>query len=238
MQEGACGTHAAAVPDHALHVADAGLHRAVVVAVARDAHLHRALDESLAQGIAPIEVGDRQLALVAAKGLVHGVGHVGDALFGAAEVGKHVGITPAAVAALCPAIEVEPLAAIVDVTVDRTRTAQRLAARRRDAPATGPFAGLGAVEPVHARIDQRVHEAGRDMDEGMPIRRPGFQDADRDARVLAQPVGQHAAGRAGAHDHIVETVHRRSSPGYGLARPVVARQFPVWTATLQRCIVG
>ena len=134
-------------------------------------------------------------------------GSGGHAPLAAPEVGQHVGIAPAAIAALRPAVEVEPLAAIVDVAVDRARAAQRLAARRGDAPAAGPFAGLGGVEPVHRRIDQRVHEAGRDMDEGMPVARPRLEHADRRLAVLAEPVGEHAAGRAGTHDHVVESLH-------------------------------
>ena len=215
MQVAARGAHAPSVPDDALHVADAGLHRAVVVAVARDPHLHRALDEGLAQGIAPVEIGDRQLALVAAEGLVHSIGDVGDALFAAPEVRQHVGIAPAVIAALGPAVEVEPLATIVDVAVDRTGAAQRLAAGSGDAPAAGPLAGLGTVEPVHPRIDQRVHEAGGNMDEGMPVRGTRLEDADGGLLVLAQAAGQHAAGRAGAHDHIVETFHPRLPPAVG-----------------------
>jgi len=133
--------------------------------------------------------------------------------------------SPAAIAALRPTVEVQPLAAIVDVAVDRARAAQRLAARRRDSPAAAPFAGLGGVEPVHARIDQRVHEAGRDMDEGMPVGRTGLEHADRGLLVLAQPVGEHAACRTGTHDHIVEIFHPA-----GLTRPMAAPQSPLCLA--------
>ena len=200
------GTDPAAVPDDALDVAHARLLRAVIIRVARDALFDRAFDEGLAQRIAPFEIGDRQVALVAAEGRVGIARHP---VFAAAEVGKHVGIAPAAIAALCPAVEVETLAAIVDVAVDRAGATQRLAARCGDRPAAGPFARLGLVEPVHLGIDQRVHEAGRDMDEGMPVAWTGFQYADRDVGILAQPAGQHAARRAGAHDHVVETLHSR-----------------------------
>ena len=217
MQEGAGRAHAPALLDHALNVAHARLHRAVVVAVARDPHRHRARDEGLAQRIAPIQVGDGQVALAAAEGCIDRTGLVGDALLGPPEIGQHVGIAPAVIAALRPTVEIHALAAIVDMAVDRAGAAQRLAARGGDAPAPGPFAGFRRVEPVHARIDQRVHEAGRDMDEGMPVAGAGFQHADGRPAVLAQPVGQNTAGRAGAHDYIVEGFHapalaRCSSP--------------------------
>ena len=203
MQVAAGGALAHAVLDDALHVAHARLHGAVVVAVARDAHLHRALDEGLADRVAPVEVGDRQVAVAAAEGVVG----LADPPFAPAEVGQHVGIAPAAVAALGPAVEIEPLAAIVDMAVDRARPAQGLAARGGDGAPAGPFAGLGLVEPVHPRIDQGVHEAGRDMDEGVPVPRPRLEDADRDVLVLAQPGSQYAAGRSRADDDIVESFH-------------------------------
>jgi hypothetical protein len=84
-------------------VAHARLFRAVIVGVARNALFHGAFDEGLAQGIAPFEVGDRQVALAAAEGRVGVPRH---AVLAAAEVGKDVGIAPAAVAALRPAVEV------------------------------------------------------------------------------------------------------------------------------------
>ena len=42
------------------------------------------------------------------------------------------------------------------------------------------------------------------------VRRPGLEQADLDVRVLAQAGGQHAAGRAGADDDVVELRHSRS----------------------------
>ena len=144
---------------------------------------------------------------------------------GAPEVGQHVGIAPAAIAALRPAVEIQPLAAIVDMAVDRARAAQRLAARGGDPPAAGPFAGFGGVEPVHARIDQRVHEAGRNMDEGMPVGRAGLEHADRGLFVFAEAIGEHAACRARAHDHVVEAFHPA-----GLTRPMAPPQSPLCLA--------
>src|SRR3989442_15357120 len=58
------------------------------------------------------------------------------------EVRQHVGIAPAAIAHLRPGIKILTLAAVVDVAVDRGRSAERLAARRIDAAAAGPRAHL------------------------------------------------------------------------------------------------
>ena len=45
------------------------------------------------------------------------------------------------------------------------------------------------------------------MDVGIPVGRPGLEHADGRAAVLAEPMGENAAGGAGADDDIVEGVH-------------------------------
>src|SRR5690242_15970721 len=54
---------------------------------------------------------------------------------------------------------------------------------------------------------ERLDEAGRQMDVGMPVARPRLQHADPGGEVLAQPVGKHAARGTGADDHIIERFH-------------------------------
>src|SRR5258707_3060629 len=109
------------------------------------------------------------------------------------EIGQHVRIAPAAVAELRPGIKILALAAVVDVTVDRRRPAERLAARRIDAAAAGPRPRLLAVAPVDALHVERLDEAGRQMNVRMPVRRPRFQHADAACGIFAEPVGEHAA---------------------------------------------
>ena len=41
----------------------------------------------------------------------------------------------------------------------------------------------------------------------MPVARAGFEHAHADVRIRAQPVGEHAARRPGADDHVIESVH-------------------------------
>ena len=202
MQEGPRCAHPTVLVDRALEIADAVLLGAVVIGVAGNAEADGAFDECLAERVAVGVVGYDKAALAAAEGVVA----LADALLGAPEIGQHVGIAPAPVAALGPAIVVEALAAIVDMAVDRARPAERLAARRVDAPAAGPFAGFGGIKPVHRRVRQRLHEAGRDVDEGMAVRRSGLKHADGMDAACGEPGGQHRARRAGADDHIVEAV--------------------------------
>ncbi len=53
--------------------------------------------------------------------------------------------------------------------------------------------------------------AGRDMDQQLVVHRPGLDDQHRVFAALAQAVGEHAAGRAGAEDDVVVfELHRDS----------------------------
>ena len=49
-------------------------------------------------------------------------------------------------------------------------------------------------------------EASWNMNEGMVVWRPRFEQADRGAGFLCQSMAKQGAGSAGAHDHIVELV--------------------------------
>src|SRR5207245_654582 len=148
-----------------LAVGDALLDRAIVIGVARNAEAHGACHERLAQRIPPIHGGDGEIAVAAAISFIA----LADAPFQPLEIRQHVRIAPAAVAELRPGIEILTLAAVVDMAVDRRRAAERLAARRVDAAAAGPGPRLLLVGPVDALHMERLDEASRQMDVGMPI---------------------------------------------------------------------
>jgi hypothetical protein len=193
----------AAIENGSLSVGDALLGTAVVVGIAWDAVLNSALDERLAQGMAPVDVGNDELAIPSAVGIVARA----NAPLHPPEVGQHIGVAPAPVTLLGPCVEIQRLAAVIDVSVDGTRAAQGLAPGRVDPPPARPGAGLHAVVPVDAAIVEGLDEAGRDMDVGMPVPAPGFEHADAGIAFGAQPVCEHAPGGAGAHDHVVEGIH-------------------------------
>src|SRR6186997_870112 len=60
-------------------------------------------------------------------------------------------------------------------------------------------------------VVERLDEAGREMDEGVPVAGAGLQDEHGRGAILAEAVGQHTAGRTGADDHVVEGFHPRLS---------------------------
>ena len=121
----------------------------------------------------------------------------------ALEIGQHVGIGPAARALLRPAVVVAAIAAGIGHHVDRRRAAQHLAAHRLDLAAVHVRLGLGAIAPVEHVVFVHLAHAERDMDERIEVAPARFDQQHARRAVLAQPVGQHAAGRAGADDDVV-----------------------------------
>ena len=216
VQERRGGADAAALVDGALSVGDAFLNGAVVVGVARDAEADGACNEGLAERMEPVDVGDGEGAVAAAEGRVRLA--IAEPPLHALEVGEHICVAPAAVAELRPGVEVHALAAVVDVAVDGAGAAERLAARGEDAPAAGPLARLHAVEPVHTPVVERLDEAGRQVDVRVPVAGAGLEHEHGCGAVLAQAVGQHAAGRARTDDHVVEDFHPRFSSQSFLGR--------------------
>ena len=69
---------------------------------------------------------------------------------------------------------------------------------------------------------QQLHVAGGNVDQGIPVATTGLDQHDACASVFGQPVGQHAAGRAGADDDIV-SLHCRFPYGV-IAGSVATKQ--------------
>ena len=115
-------------------------------------------------------------------------------VFGALEVGQHVGRRPAGVAELAPQVEVLVLAADVDHAVDAGRTAEHLAARPEDAATVGAGIGLGFIAPVHRGVGEGLAVAERDVDPAVAVLAAGFQQHDARRRIFGQPRGHDAAG--------------------------------------------
>src|SRR5262249_7052610 len=97
-------------------------------------------------------------------------------------------------------------------------------------------------ERKRASVEQVVRPAAAGV---RPVVRSGLEQADRAARVLAQPGGEHAPGRAAARDHDVEAPHvaiisrrgraRRSGPSQRWTYPQVFERpatFGVLTVTV------
>src|SRR6185312_913702 len=108
---------------------------------------------------------------------------------------------------LRPMVVILGLAADVNEPVDRRRPAQDPPARVGDRAAVGARIGLGLEPPGQLLVLEQLHVPGRDVDIRVPVAPARLDQENLDRRVLGQPVGQHAAGRAAADDHVI-CLHR------------------------------
>jgi hypothetical protein len=95
------------------------------------------------------------------------------------------------------------MAARIGHGVDRRRAADDAAARAFEAAAAGRGLGLGEIHPVMLALEQQARPAERNLDPRIAIPAAGLEQQHPLALVLAQPVGQHAAGRSGADDDVI-----------------------------------
>ncbi len=189
----------ATAPRRGLEITGALLARAVEIVVARDARLLRCGDEGLAQLVRVALVGDAERAAGAVE-------RVGAALLvlGLLEIGQHVVVAPADIAELAPVVEILLLAADIDAAIDRARAAQHLAARLNDAAAVELGLGLALIEPVDLRVLEQLAVAQGDVDPGVAVLAAGLEQQHALGAGRREPVGEHAARRAAADDHVVE----------------------------------
>ena len=192
---------AAPAPDRHVHRREALLLVAVHVGGEGIAGLAPRLEEGLVQRIAAGAGRDVQRSIAAP--VVVGAAR---ARLGALEIGQDVGVIPAGQTALRPAIVVAGVAAHVRHAVDRRRAAEHPAARAVDAPTVHVRLGLAPVAPVVALALQRIRERRRHVQLPGPrvVDRPRLEQQHAYVRILAQPVGEHAAGRAGADHDVIE----------------------------------
>jgi hypothetical protein len=186
--------------DVALQITGAGLRRAVVVIVARNAEARGAGEERLADLVWPIEIGHWDVAVAAAIKVIAAA----DAVLEPFEIGQEVGVAPARIAALRPAVEIVGLAAVDDHAVDRARSADRAADRDDDRAAVDVRRRLGLELPRVGFIEHDLDEARRNVNVRVPIGWTGFQGADRDAGVFRQASGDDGSCGAGPDDHVIE----------------------------------
>ena len=217
-QKRACGRAAEAAIARHLRIADALVLAAVEVVGQRKAGLLRGVDEPMGQVQGRAVVLDQDgAALAALLGLARRIAL--DRL----EIGQHLVERPALAAHLRPAVVVGRVAADPEHAVDRARAAEHAPARPVHLPAGDAGLGIGGVVPVDPRVVEQLQDARRHVDHRVPVFRAGLEQHDPRA-VFAQAIGQHAAGRAGAHHHIV-CLHVVRSAGHALFRPTRRRRW-------------
>jgi hypothetical protein len=147
------------------------------------------------------------------------------------EIGQHVVERPAGQAFLAPTVVIGVIAAHIGHHVDRRGSAQHLAARMKQAPVVGMGLRFGFVGPVEFRIVPHLPDAERHMDHEAFIAVAGLERQHPIGSVLAQPVGQHAAGRPRAHHDVIDCLLE-------FGHPVSLRQTDMFTRNVSSRTVG
>ena len=207
MQIGTRGAGAATAAAGLLAPADAvaGARRRVVdVLAVLEAELLAGLDHRRADRRA-VHLRREQRAVLAA----HGAALALPAL-GLAEERQAIVPRPAAIAELAPVVVVLGLAADVDQPVDRRRAPDHPPARIDDGTSVGAGVGLGAIFPGERWVVEHLEEAGRDVDERVPVAPARLDQQYFDVGILGEPVRQHAAGRARTDDDVIRPHALRS----------------------------
>src|SRR5258708_8732949 len=125
-------------------------------------------------------------------------------VLGFLEIRQDVIKTPARVAKLAPAIVILVLATDIKQAVDRTRSAQHLAAGLEHRPPVKSRLGFGLVHPVDGFFLEQPGIAERNMDPDMAVLWPRFEQPHRIFSVRSYAVGEYASGRSGADDDLLE----------------------------------
>ena len=195
-QVGHGGAPASALVNRHVHRTKTFLAVTVHVFGARVAGLLTGLDEGFVERVVTGSGAHVQWAAVAAV-VVAPFGPC----FGLAKVRQAMRVTPVGqVVAARPALVIQGVSADVDHAVDRGGAADHFASRTVDAPVVHEGLGLGLVQPSVARVGHGVGKTRWHVDEQVVVHRARFQHEHAHVGVLAQAVGQHAAGRARAHD--------------------------------------
>src|SRR5262249_32602280 len=111
-------------------------------------------------------------------------------------------------AELRPAVVVARMAANIDHAIDRGRSADDAPARAVHLAAVHVGFGLAVVVPVDLVVGERIGERRRHVDLPVPeaILPAGLEHEDAVLCLGAEAIGQHAAGRTGADDDVVESL--------------------------------
>ena len=213
VQVGPRGAQPAAAVDVSVEGREALLAVAVHVARQRIARLLHGLEEGLE------ELASRRPALeherpVAAPELVGS----GEARLHLLEVRQAVGVRPRLHPGLArPALVVHRVPALEDHPVDAARPAEHLAAGVVDPAPAHRGLGLRLVLPVVEPVPDREHQARGHVDVDVPrvVRSPRLEHEHPVRAILAQPVGEDAAGGASADDDevVVRIGHPEHLPG-------------------------
>ena len=193
-----CAPALARLLRHLVHP-DAFLFDAVEVRIAAKACLHARLDEGVRDRVRRARIGDVERPAGAVE-----VVRTAFVVLHALEYRQQVLPAPAWIAERRPVVVVLRMAADVDHRVDRTRSAEHLAARLVAAPAVQAGLRHGLESPVVDARGQDHRRAERHVDELRIVALARFDEADPDGRIFGQARGDCAARGPAAHHNVIE----------------------------------
>ena len=220
--EGVGRAAALPAPVHELVEADAPLPRPVEVVVVGLAHRLDALHEPARDVVDVAGIGDQQRPLRPVPLVVEPV-----VALHAAEVRQHIVPGPARIVVvaaqqLVPLVVVGRPAAHVDLRVHRRAAAQHVALRYVVHAAVQMLLRHRLVVPHELAAVDHLEDAGRHVEQRVPVRVPGLQQQHPGATVPHQPRRRDAAGRPAADDdvvvplaHSIRPAFRRATTCYG-----------------------
>jgi len=141
---------------------------------------------------------------IACGAVVFGIDPFSRIGFGGFEMRQHVVESPALVAQRLPVIIIRPMASAIAHGIDGAGTAQHLAARPVKPAVVELGFRFGVVIPVKRRDIDQFGQSGGHVNKRVPVAAAGFQQQDAIFGVGRKPVGQHAAGRAGADNDVIK----------------------------------
>ncbi len=186
--------------------ADAFLAGAAEVIVSYIARFERGLDIHAGQ-----QVWRAQIRHVERSPDAMELGRAAFMIFRLFEERQHIRISPSLVTQCRPVIVVTGMAARIHHRVAGAAAAQGLAARPVQPPVIQIALRFGKVAPVENLAHHHEDDPDRNPDERIVIGGPCLQQAHAHRRIGREAIGQHAAGRTGAHDDVIEFFHFVSS---------------------------
>ncbi len=209
FQIGHCSRAARAVALGDLVQAEAGLPWAVEIVAAIKARAGSGVNKRRRQHVVMAQIGHAEWTAdpVQCAGAT-------TVVFAAQEPRQHLLPRPAQVTAgFGPTVVVGRHPTDVAHGVDRTGTAQGLAARPPQPALVERGFRFGAVVPVDPAIVGQSGDAGGHVQQRIPIACASFQQQHAFRGIRAESVGQYTSGRAGTDDHVVVAVQGRSPLG-------------------------
>src|SRR5690606_16694301 len=178
--------------------ADAVERGAIEIGIGRDPGGLAGLQESARQRVQVDRIANMQRSPVAMEvASAAAIALAGDELL------QQAGEVPYRIARRGPAIEILGCPADIHLGVDRGAAADHTPSRPVDAAIVERWLRNGRVVPVHPGLEEP--DPGCRYPGGhATAARPGLDQRHRVSAVLRKPARHRAAGRTGAHDHVVE----------------------------------